>query len=513
MTRPRVTRTSPRVSLRQALSDPRLLGTILEGPSWDAWKVLLIASMGESLDDSERAIFRELTGRVHEPNQRVEEFAGVIGRRGGKSRAISVLATYIAGLCDHPALVAGEVGVVLCVAADQDQAAIEFDYISAAFDGSPILRQLVVSRTADTLRLRNHVEVQVRAASFRRLRGPSYVCVIAGELSFWMTSETSSNPDVEILAAIRPGLATTNGPLFMISSPYARRGELWNTYRRHYGPQGDAAILVAQGTSRQLNPTLPQRLVDRAYERDPASAAAEYGAMFRTDIEAFVSLESVQACVARGVYERPPKSNITYYGFVDPSGGSSDSFTLAIAHKDVAHDSIILDCVREARPPFSPESVTAEFATVLKTYGITTIVGDRYAGEWPREQFAKFGITYSASAKVKSDLYVDCLPVINSRRVILLDHPKLVSQFVGLERRTSRSGKDQIDHAPSAHDDLCNVAAGVCSLITTQGAWNLDGFQPEYSDAGESRPLLDPDAAWRNSQFWLAVMAGALDRG
>jgi hypothetical protein len=217
--------------------------------------------------------------------------------------------------------------------------------------------------------------------------------------------------------------------------------------------------------------------------------------------------------VARGVYERPPKSNITYYGFVDPSGGSSDSFTLAIAHKDVAHDSIILDCVREARPPFSPESVTAEFATVLKTYGITTIVGDRYAGEWQREQFAKFGITYSASAKVKSDLYVDCLPVINSRRVILLDHPKLVSQFVGLERRTSRSGKDQIDHAPSAHDDLCNVAAGVCSLITTQGAWNLDGFQPEYSDAGESRPLLDPDAAWRNSQFWLAVMAGALDRG
>jgi hypothetical protein len=96
---------------------------------------------------------------------------------------------------------------------------------------------------------------------------------------------------------------------------------------------------------------------------------------------------------------------------------------------------------------------------------------------------------------------------------VLLDHPKLISQFVGLERRTSRSGKDTIDHAPSAHDDLCNCAAGVCSLITAQESWNLDGFQPEYQDAGDSRPLLDPNEAWRNSQFWACVFAGSLERG
>ena len=103
-------RPSARISLRAALADPQLLGNVLTGDSWAAWKVLLLAAMGEQLTDDERAVFKQLTGREHEPSQRVEEFVGVIGRRGGKSRAISVLATYIAALTEHPNLVPGERG-------------------------------------------------------------------------------------------------------------------------------------------------------------------------------------------------------------------------------------------------------------------------------------------------------------------------------------------------------------------------------------------------------------------
>jgi hypothetical protein len=104
----------PRISLRQSLQDPNLLGGALTGESWAAWRTLLVASMGESLTEDERATFRALTGREREPLQRVDEFAAVIGRRGGKSRAMATLATYIAGLCDHcDALVPGERGVLL----------------------------------------------------------------------------------------------------------------------------------------------------------------------------------------------------------------------------------------------------------------------------------------------------------------------------------------------------------------------------------------------------------------
>ena len=256
-------------------------------------------------------------GRDREPGRRVEEFVAVVGRRGGKSRATAAVAAYLSGLCDHRDVLApGERGVLLCVAPDQRQAKITLDYCTAALEGSPILRQLIANRTADTLSLTNGIDVEVRAASFRRLRGPTYVAVIADEAAFWYVDEGgSANPDSEILSAVRPGLATTGGMLAIISSPYARRGEVWEAYRTNYGPTGDPLILVAQGTSRELNPTLSQSVVDRALERDPAAATAEYLAEFRRDIETFVSREAVLACVVPGLYEGRPQHNFRYAGF------------------------------------------------------------------------------------------------------------------------------------------------------------------------------------------------------
>jgi hypothetical protein len=206
------------------------------------------------------------------------------------------------------------------------------------------------------------------------------------------------------------------GPLILASSPYARRGVLWQGYKRHFGPDGDPLVLVAKGATRELNPSLPQSVIDRAYERDRAAAAAEYGAEFRTDLEAFVSIEAVKACV--GDYrELAPSTEHRYFAFVDPSGGSSDSFTLAIGHKVYSDKSIVIDAVREVRPPFSPEAVIAEFAALCRSYRIYLVTGDRYGGEFPREGFAKLSIRYQPSVKPKSDLYRDFLALLNSRRV------------------------------------------------------------------------------------------------
>jgi hypothetical protein len=474
--RRRIRSASPaRVTLRDALDDPLLLGNVLHGESWSAWRTLLIAAMGEPLTDAERDIFKQLTQREREPLQRVEELVACIGRRGGKSRAISVLASYIAGLCEHRSLVSGERGIALCIAPDQDQAAIVLDYVEANFRGSPLLRQLIEQRTQRALKLTNKIDIEVRASDFRRLRGPTYVCVIADEVAFWF-NEASANPDSEILNAVRPGLATTHGPLFLISSPYARRGELWRLYQQHFGPSGDPRILVAQAPSRIMNPSLPESVVDRAFERDPASAQAEYGAQFRTDIESFVSLEVVRACISAGLFERPPERSIAYAAFCDPSGGSSDSMTLAIAHTNHAKQTVVLDAVRETKPPFSPEQVVQQFSELLKSYRVSKVIGDRYGGVWPVEQFSRFGVIYEPAAKPKSDLYVGLLPLLNSRRIELLDNLRLLSQLVGLERRTQRGGRDSIDHPPGAHDDIVNAVAGVASKLIAKASYNLDAL-------------------------------------
>jgi hypothetical protein len=107
---------------------------------------------------------------------------------------------------------------------------------------------------------------------------------------------------------------------------------------------------------------------------------------------------------ARQLFERKPERLHRYCAFVDPSGGSNDSMTLAVAHRE--GDTVILDALRERVPPFGPEQVVEEFADTLKRYRITKVHGDRYAGEWPREQFRKYGITYSPSERAPRAIFI-----------------------------------------------------------------------------------------------------------
>jgi hypothetical protein len=206
-----------------------------------------------------------------------------------------------------------------------------------------------------------------------------------------------------------------------------------------------------------MNPLVDPQIIAEAFAADPVAAASEYGrdgsVIFRTDIEAFVSRDVLHTCTVAGRFELPPVSGVVYAAAVDPAGGSgSDSKTMAVAHPEVREDRglvIVVDAVREVKPPFSPETVVTDFATLLHTYGVTTITGDRWGGEWPREAFAKHGIVYELAPKPKSDIYRDVLPLLNSGRVELPDHRRLGAQFAALERRTARGGRDSIDHPPT----------------------------------------------------------------
>ena len=438
-----------------------------EGESWEAWRSFVAALFGLPMDDGQLALFREHTGRQSAPTDAFREAALVIGRRGGKSRVLALIATYLAVGFDYTAkLPPGSKAMIAIMARDKSQAGIIFDYISGLMDAVPALAMEIEARTADTLTLRNGVRIAVFAASFRGTRGYSLVAALCDEIAFWLI-EGSANPDEEVLRALRPGLGNLRGLLLIASSPYAKRGVLYTSWREHYG-RDDARVLVWQASTLAMNPAYDPEEVKRAYEADPFSAAAEYDAQFRSDIAGFVTREIVDACTVPGRYELPKIPGCRYVAFTDPSGGSADSFTLAIAHPDPKDRTVgILDAVRDMKPPFSPEGVVVEFAALLKTYGIANVTGDRYAGEWPREQFRKLGIAYNLSEKPKSDLYRDTLPLLNSGKLELLDLKTLTTQLVGLERRTARGGRDSIDHGPGGRDDVVNAAMGALLLATT----------------------------------------------
>src|SRR5262249_54568810 len=140
--------------------------------------------------------------------------------------------------------------------------------------------------------------------------------------------------DVEVLNALRPAMSTIpNALLLCISSPYARRGALWEAYKENFG-KAHSPVLVWKAATRDMNPTVSRAVIEAAYLRDHAAASAEYGAEFRTDVEGFLSLEIIEACVIPNRLELPPLNGVNYSAFVDPSGGASDSMTLGISHKE-----------------------------------------------------------------------------------------------------------------------------------------------------------------------------------
>ena len=447
------------MNILAAIDDPNLFAPwFKDHATWAAWRAFLCALFALPMTPEQLATYRLCTGRKTPPATPVTEAWVPVGRRGGKSFVEALTAVFLACFRDYSEYLApGERATVLIVAADRKQSRVVLRYVSALLKGVPMLSRLIERETAESFDLTNRVTIEVGTASYRSTRGYTYAAVLGDELAFWR-SEDSASPDYEVLAAVRPGMATIpNAILLCVSSPYARRGALHDAYQRHYG-KDDSAVLVWKAPTRVMNPTVPQSVIDDAMALDPAAASAEYMAEFRSDIESFISLEAVRACVKSGEFERQPRRELRYFGFVDPSGGSADSFTMAIAHK--SGDTAILDLVREVVPPFSPEAVCEDFADTLKTFRITKVGGDHYAGEWPREQFRKFGINYEPSDKTRSELYGALLPLINSRCIDLLDSNKLVNQLIGLERRTSRNGKDSIDHPPGGHDDLANSVAG-----------------------------------------------------
>jgi hypothetical protein len=460
-------------SILDAIADPALFARWFRDPAtWRAWFAFLRALFGLPLSADDLALYQQCTGRAEPAAGGYRETWLVCGRRAGKSFVLALVAVFLAAFIDwSPFLAPGERGTIIVVAADRRQARVIFRYAHALITRIPMLAALIEREAAEAIELSNGISVEIMTASFRTIRGPTVIAALLDEIAFW-PSEDSANPDAEILAALRPSMATVpNAMLLAASSPYARRGVLWDAFRRHYG-KPDSPVLVWKADTRTMNPTVPQSVIDEATERDPASAAAEYGAEFRTDVESFVAREVVDAATVPGRHELPLVDGTSYTAFVDPSGGSADSMTLAIAHRD--HDGRgVLDAVRERRPPFSPEDVVHEFADVLKSYGVSRVTGDRYAGEWPRERFRVHGITYDPSEKPKSDIYRDLLPILHSGRAELLDHARLVAQLCGLERRTARGGRDSIDHAPG--DDVANACAG--ALVAVAGKRGLEVWE------------------------------------
>jgi hypothetical protein len=468
----------------------------LMAESWWSWRVVLKVINALPLDDRELAFAQEHTGRTTMPSEPVRRIYVGAGRRGGKSLMDAVQAVFHATKKRTWTLAPGETSTIPIIAADRTQATTIYGYVKGLLQASPTLAPLIVGQpTKDRITLSNRTVIRIFTASYKTTRGYSLAAAVGDEVAFWESSETSTNPDKEIVNAIRPGLLTTRGPLIITSTPYARRGVLWEGFKSYFG-NDDASGVYWKASSLAMNPSLDPAEIEEAYAEDPEAAAAEFGGEFRSDLAAFISEELIASVTIPGRGDLPYVAKYKYHAFVDPSGGSTggDAYTLAIGHTEgTTH---IVDCVREITPPFSTEGVTATYAEVMAMYKIRECHGDHYAAEWPVQMFRDHGsITYHKSEFPKSDLYLQTLPLITSGKVELPEHKRLIGQLRSLERRTSRAGKDSIDHPPRGKDDVSNAVAGLLALLARKRrAWGHLGVFG-YSNDGTTTKLIGDTAS------------------
>jgi len=460
------------------MRDPALLGRTFGGPTFANWRAVAKMLDGLPLDAAELDLWRTLTGREEPPAAPFAEGYLIKPRRAGGTLFAAALGLH-AALDDYrERLGPGEVATVALIAADRRQARQLTNYVKGLIADSPVIAAEVSAETLETVSFAHRVNLEVHTTSFRSTRGYSYAAVILDELAFYR-DDMSANPDVELVRAVRPGLANLGGRLLGLSSPHSRRGHLFAMWQAHYGKASDVLVLAA--THAQLNPTIDAKVVERAMAEDPEAARSEWFGEFRSDVSQWLADELIDAALEVGRLKRQSARASSAVAFVDMSGGRHDASALAIAHAEPGAPrfepgeearrtppNVILDALHCVPAPHEPHAVVERFAEVLKDHGLSHVTGDRFAGAWVSDAFEKAGIRYQESELDKSAIYCEALPLFAERRVELIEDRRLVTELRLLERRPRTGGRgDSVDHPPRGHDDAANAVCGALWLAST----------------------------------------------
>ena len=216
------------------------------GADWTAWRAFLCALYGLPMTDQEFAIYRECTGRTDRPTEKAVEVWLIAGRRARKSAIEALIGVFEAGFFDYtPHMAPGERARIPVLAKNMADATQIMTYAKALLADDALSYLLEDEPTATIIKLRTHVDIEIRAATIIAGRTKASPAGLFDELAFFR-SEDSANPDVEIIRGFEPAMMNMPRRLVMgASSPYARKGLLWDKYEAHYGKPGKVLVWKA----------------------------------------------------------------------------------------------------------------------------------------------------------------------------------------------------------------------------------------------------------------------------
>jgi hypothetical protein len=271
-----------------------------------------------------------------------------------------------------------------------------------------------------------------------------------------MHEETAANPEREVFAALRPAMATfPNAKMIKISTPYRKEGILW----RDFQERESLGHLVWQASSKEMNPTISDDVLEEAQRENPEQFRREYLAEFTDSLVGWITPEILDPCVMRGRRELPRVSNGTYVAAVDPAFTNTD-FGFAVLHRSDDGNITVVYAARwtgSQKAPLNLETVSAQINDVLQRYGINSLVGDQYCYAVLRQQFEKLGVYYrefSFGAHTRASIYGNLRQLMTQKKITIVDVPELLRQLMSLEEIRASNGNIDIRPPRSSKDDM-----------------------------------------------------------
>jgi hypothetical protein len=474
------------MNILDAVRDPNVFGRHFGTDSWLPWFAFLAALFALPMSPEQLALFQQCTGRTTPPARPFREAWLICGRRAGKSFVLACVAIFVACFRDwRPYLQVGETGTVMIVAADRKQARTIARYCLGLLNAVPMLKKMVASATKDAIALTNNIAIEIFAASPSSTRGYTLAAVLIDEVA-QLPSGDSARSDVEVINAVRPGLATIPASMMLCaSSPNAQRGALWDAFSRHYG-RDDSDVLVWKAPTRTMNSSVSQSIVDASLAEDASSGAAEWLAEFRQGVSSYLDEATLSAAVDydRRSPELPPQRDLRYRAFVDAASGSGDShYTCAIGYRKDGR--FVISALRGYAAPADPSVVTKELADVVRRYGCNgEVFGDSFAPGFLKAAWEREGLRYrQCKLTSASQVYLETLPLFTQHIVALPDHPRLLRELRLLERTVSVTGRDMVKRPRHGSDDYAAAVAGCLYQCTKRF-----GFLDEGNEGWREKP-------------------------
>jgi len=455
----------------------------MRNPTQRNWDTVLKSIEGLPLDADELTWWQAHTGRTVPRVGGFPEAAIIVGRQAGKDDVCADLANAraITSLVDKEPVD----GCTITLVAQDHRSSVRglFHRVSRPWIKIPSMAAHVESMTADTLTLKNNLRLCALPCRPAATRGARNLLAVMNEAAYYHAADGRSVAGA-MRTALLPTLATTGGKLVIVSSPYMATDLLGDLHKRHWA-QDLSPTLVVQASAPEMNPTLPADYLQRMERDDPQSYASEVLRLFRAGVGLLFDDVALDSCVGEH-RELEPVPGVHYTCGVDLSGGRVDGAALSICmveggqpttppppeyecieiHGVICKREIAPPVVERSEPkrvvgvltrvwpaPHNPETVIAEMATLARSYNCDSVVGDRYAAGFAVANFYRHGIRYRPTLVDASTAFLELLPKVNSGGVMLPNHPQLLREARGLERKTGFAGRDHCGHHVGGHDD------------------------------------------------------------